>query len=221
MKDAADWLKNINPGKVLNSAQQILSTAVDVLEEEIAAGILAAKKLEKKVINVDEIRGNPDELMSRIRRDTHEAIDIFLDALTTLTNHISSLSGVVNKEKQTKAPGSDPKPADKKESIPIIQNSGFAKAGSTVELSLSLSNDSKEPIKIVIQHPTLLGPKNLKILASHISIRPATLTLKPGVSRETILKIKIPRTCKPGTYSGLLCDTTNAYLCTVVNINVA
>ena len=46
---AEEWLNNINPDKVISNAQRILTTAVDVLEEEIAAGILAAKKLEKKV----------------------------------------------------------------------------------------------------------------------------------------------------------------------------
>ena len=47
------WIKNVSPGKVISNAQRILTSAVDVLEEEIAAGILAAKKLEKKVVNVD------------------------------------------------------------------------------------------------------------------------------------------------------------------------
>src|SRR5215210_6025569 len=98
-KDSAtDWIKNIYPNKVIGDAQRILKTAVDVLEEEIAAGIVAAKKLEKKVINVDEVRSaNPEELMSRIRRDTHDAVDIFLDAITALTNYVTNLSQTINK----------------------------------------------------------------------------------------------------------------------------
>lgn len=49
-KDSAtDWIKNIYPNKVIGDAQRILKTAVDVLEEEIAAGIVAAKKLEKRL----------------------------------------------------------------------------------------------------------------------------------------------------------------------------
>ena len=39
-----DWFNTINPDKMINNAQRILSSAVNVLEEEIAAGILAAKK---------------------------------------------------------------------------------------------------------------------------------------------------------------------------------
>jgi hypothetical protein len=222
MKEAtADWLKNIDPGKVMNSAQQILNTAVNVLEEEIAAGILAAKKLEKKVIDVDEIRSNPEELMSRIRRDTHEAVDIFLDAVTTLTNHISNLSGSVKSEKS--APESDIKPpfTTNDSTISIIQNDGFAKIGDIVMLTIALNNDSKEAIKIVFQKPDLTGPKNQKILARNMSIHPSNLILEPDSNKEALLKIKIPKNCHAGTYSGLLCDTTNEHVRTVVNINVA
>src|SRR5450432_3774167 len=101
-KDSAtDWITNISPNKVIGDAQRILKTAVDVLEEEIAAGIVAAKKLEKKVINVDEVRStNPEELMSRVRRDVHDAVDIFLDAVTALTNHFSSLTETITKTKE-------------------------------------------------------------------------------------------------------------------------
>jgi hypothetical protein len=222
MKGAAtDWLKNVDPGKMMNSAQQILSTAVNVLEEEIAAGILAAKKLEKKVINVDEIRNNPEELMSRIRRDTHDAVDIFLDAITTLTNHISNLSGAVNGEKKSTQPEPQPKSAGNKNTSSIIQNEGYAKAGDLIQLTLALDNDGKDPIKIVFQRPDLSGPQNQKLLARNISIHPPNVMLEPGSDKEVLLKIKIPKNCQPGTYSGLLCDAGNAHVRTVVNINVA
>jgi hypothetical protein len=42
-KTNTDWMKSISPNKVIGDAQRILKTAVDVLEEEIAAGIVAAK----------------------------------------------------------------------------------------------------------------------------------------------------------------------------------
>ena len=76
----------------MSSAQRIVSSAVNVLEEEIAAGILAAKKLETKFINVEEVRNNQDELMNRIRRDTHEAVDLFLDAFATLAQQLNGIT---------------------------------------------------------------------------------------------------------------------------------
>src|SRR5258706_4787153 len=137
-ESATDWIKNITPNKVIGDAQRILKTAVDVLEEEIAAGILAAKKLEKKVINVDEVRStNPEELMSRVRRDVHDAVDIFLDAVTALTNHFSNLTETITKTKETATKKSET-------NIPVVKNDSATKAGENIELSIMLTNDSSD-----------------------------------------------------------------------------
>src|ERR1700712_2742101 len=85
----------LNPDSVINNAQRVINSAVNVLEEEIAAGILAAKRIEKKVIDVDGLRSNTDDLVSRIRRDTHEALDIFLDAFAALSKQMGVLSGSI------------------------------------------------------------------------------------------------------------------------------
>src|SRR5690554_4229546 len=100
---ADDILKGIKKDEMLSSAQKVINSAVNVLEEEIAAGILAAKKIEKRVLDVDDIRSNPDDLMNRIRRDTHEAVDLFLDALTAITKQVNKLAdtNATNEEKTT------------------------------------------------------------------------------------------------------------------------
>ena len=95
---ADDILKGIKKDEILSSAQKVINSAVSVLEEEIAAGILAAKKIEKKVLDVDHIRNDPDDLMNRIRRDTHEAVDLFLDALSAITKQVNSLASSDKKE---------------------------------------------------------------------------------------------------------------------------
>lgn len=220
-KESADWLNNLNPNKVISNAERILSSAVNVLEEEIAAGILAAKKLEKKVIDVDEIRGaNPEELMSRIRRDTHDAIDIFLDAVTVLTNHISSISQSVANKKETpvKETGAANKSADH---IPVVKNEGSAKIGEPVEISLLLSNDSKDQqMTITLHKPDLIGPIGNKIRARYISLEPQSLVLDPGAKKEVAIKVRIPLTCKPGIYSGLIQDENNTDTRFVLTIGV-
>src|SRR5690554_5345539 len=95
---ANDILKGINKDEILSRAQKVINSAVNVLEEEIAAGILAAKKIEKKVIDVDDIRSDPDDLMNRIRRDTHEAVDLFLDALSAITKQVNTLASLDKKK---------------------------------------------------------------------------------------------------------------------------
>ena len=213
---ATDWIKNISPNKVIGDAQRILKTAVDVLEEEIAAGIVAAKKLEKKVINVDEVRGtNPEELMSRVRRDVHDAVDIFLDAVTALTNHFSNLTETITKTKEattSKTPASN---------ISVIKNEGKAKAGENIELPMLLTNESKNQQKIVtLNKADLINAHGNKILSRYITIEPSTFSLVPSDKKEVLIKIKVPLTCKPGIYSGLFQDINDIDIKTVVTIEV-
>jgi hypothetical protein len=213
---ATDWIKNMSPNKVIGDAQRILKTAVDVLEEEIAAGILAAKRLEKKVINVDEVRStNPEELMSRVRRDVHDAVDIFLDAVTALTNHFSSLTENITKTKEatvTKSAAS---------SVAVIRNDGNAKAGDNIELQMLLTNESKDQQKLVaLNKADLINAQGNKILSRYITIEPQSFSLAPLDKKEVLIKIRVPLTCKPGVYSGLFQDNNDAAIKTVVTIEV-
>ena len=214
---ASDWIKNIYPNKVIGDAQRILKTAVDVLEEEIAAGIVAAKKLEKKVINVDEVRStNPEELMSRIRRDTHDAVDIFLDAVTALTNYFSNLTQTVSQVNGNAVV------KETANNVQVVKNEGSAKPGSTVEIPILLTNNSKDqPMPVELNKADLTGPDQEKIRVRYITIEPQSFALEPEEKKEVIIKIRVPLTCKPGSYSGLFQDNKNQNLRTVVTIDVA
>ena len=211
-----DWIKNVSPNKVINNAQRMLTSAVDVLEEEIAAGILAAKKLEKKVINVDDLRNAaPEELMSRIRRDAHDAVDLFLDAITALTNQITSLTETANGGK-TKAAAKRAGPE-----IPVVQNDIPAKPGQRVEIPVVITNHSAEKaMQVDLAKSELIGPLGTKINARSIEITPKSFMLVPEESKEVLIKILIPSTSKPGSYSGLFQDINNPQMKTVVTIEV-
>lgn len=53
--DSENLFEALNPDRIMANANKVLSAAVNVLEEEIAAGILAAKKFEKKIIDVEDV----------------------------------------------------------------------------------------------------------------------------------------------------------------------
>lgn len=55
----------------MSSAQRIVSSAVNVFGGRNRRWNFGRQKLETKFINVEEVRNNQDELMNRIRRDTH------------------------------------------------------------------------------------------------------------------------------------------------------
>ncbi len=215
-KTSKDFLNFMDPNKMAGDAQRMLKSAVDVLEEEIAAGILAAKKLEKKVINVEEVRGdNPTELMSRIRRDTHDAIDIILDAVTVLVNQFSNLSDTVTRGRENGTP------ENKVDHIPVVKNDEPVKAGNQIEIPILLSNDSKDQqMTVELNKSDLTGPGGNKILARNISLVPRLVVVDPAGKREVAIRIKIPKACIAGNYSGLMQDKQNQNIRTVIMIDV-
>jgi hypothetical protein len=216
-----DLFDVLNPNNMLNNAQRILSSAVNVLEEEIAAGILAAKKIEKKVINVDDIRNNPENLLNRIRKDTHEVVDLFLDGFIALSSQLKILSD--NVARQTGAVKATETTSDKKHKdvITILQPDEAIKRGETAVLYMNLSDDDiTQPVKIQLQKKDLAGPFKEKISLRNISIQPSSVVIRPGKNSEIVIRVKIPATCKPGHYTALFTDINNSSVKAIINIEV-
>lgn len=216
-----DLFDALNPNNMLNNAQRVLSSAVNVLEEEIAAGILAAKRIEKKVINVDDVRNNPENLLNRIRKDTHEVVDLFLDAAIALSSQLKTLTDSVAKQTENIQKPETVSSQKQKDAVTVLQHDGPLKAGETATLYMNLSDqDINEPLKIQLKKNDLVGPLQQKISSNNISIKPASVILKPGESMEVAIRIKIPASCKPGHYTTLLTDVENPLLRTVISIEV-
>ncbi len=219
---AGDLFDALNPNDLLSNAQKVISTAVNVLEEEIAAGILAAKKIEKKVIDVEDIRDNPEDLMNRIRRDTHEAVDLFMDALAAISKQLGLLSGTIIKETENAnkaTPATNEK--NKEHMVAVIEHEEPLHPGETAVLRMSVADDTAtKPVKIQLQKTDFFGPLQQKILSKNCQIKPAVLMLKTGDTKEIAIHIKLPANCKPGHYNALLYDPLNPSVRTVIGIEV-
>lgn len=196
-------------------AQDTLRSAINVLEEEIAAGIVAAKKLENKVIDVEEVRNqDPRDLMSRIRRDTHDAVDILLDAATVLFNQFSALSENFRKKDN----GLQMKSADQ---VQVLENEGKATPGQQVEIPVLLTNDSDtEEMAFELTKTDLSSPAGVKILARNITLQPKVVLLKPAGEKEILIRVKIPKSCPAGRFSGLIQDNRNLNVRSMLTIEV-
>ena len=71
-----------DPVELASQATEFIRKAASILEKEMAAGIVAAHSLEKRLVDVDGIRNrSPDDLMQRFRRDAHEVVDLVIDVL--------------------------------------------------------------------------------------------------------------------------------------------
>ena len=218
---ADDFLNSIDKEKILNNAQDIINSAINVLEEEIAAGILAAKNIEKEMIDVDNIRNNPDDLMNRIRRDTHEAVDLFIDALTAITKHVSTLSSTLDVQNSGTEKANTSNGKEKDSSVSFIEAETPLKPGESTTLSLNVfDGEADEPIDLSIQKTEFKGPNKQFIWSRAIKIEPAELTLKPGEEKEISVQINIPKNAEPGKYNTMLTDANNHDFRAVIGIEV-
>ncbi|WP_114792867.1 hypothetical protein U0035_03030 [Niabella yanshanensis] len=207
----------LNPDEMISNANKVLSAAVNVLEEEIAAGILAAKKIETKIIDVDNIREDPQDLMNRIRRDVHEAVDLLMDSVTAITMQL----GVLTQGTKTRPATAAKNEKQKSTEIPIIQNLKPAAAGDVVTLKLALANmESKQPVNIRLRKVDLNGPLSHTIPANHITLKPASITLNTGQEKEISIQIKVPPNILAGQYSGLFVDTQDSANKAIIHLDV-
>ncbi|WP_452224442.1 hypothetical protein [Lacinutrix chionoecetis] len=208
-----DFFNAIKNEELLNGAQKVINSAVNVLEEEIAAGILAAKKIERKILDVEDIRSNPDDLMNRIRRDTHEAVDLFLDALTAISKQVGSLANAVENE--------EPVEKTKKEStVTLLETATPLKPGQTEVFKFTLFEDSEASTKIKFQKTHLLGPNNLIVNARALKIKPDNFTLKPQEETEITITLKLPKKALPGNYSAFISDANNTIINVLLKIEI-
>lgn len=196
-------LREISPKKVVGEAQRIVRMATDILEEEIAAGIVAAKALEKKVIDVEKVRDKDnDHIISRFRNDAHEVIDMLMDVVSVAATQVEKASNkMVNIMPQAS------QAAAQAAHVPVLQAEGVIAAGNTTEIKMQLQNDSdKQPMTVALADADLFSPSGERILARNISVIPKSLTLQPGEKKQVKIQVKVPKNTKSGRYAGLIQD---------------
>src|SRR3989304_2040746 len=93
---------------VAGATSRIVQQAASILEEEIAAGIVAAKRVEERLIDVQKLRnGQAEEIMKRFRRDAHDVVDILVDMVNLATNSLGGLAERVVKISGAQASGEE------------------------------------------------------------------------------------------------------------------
>lgn len=195
---------SLNTSGLLNNAQKVVNAAIGVLEEEIAAGILAAKKIEKKVIDIDEVRGNDQDLINRIRHDMHEALDIFIDGFAALSKQIGLLTEKVNggRETTTATPASSPEFNDRIQHIHLEEASS---PGQHARFSIELQDDELQKETVLHLFTTgFSGISGYTILPEKIHIQPAVINMIPGKVCPVTVDVEIPGKCPPDHYHSLM-----------------
>ncbi len=216
VKDPADILRGFT-----DTTSRVVQQAASILEEEIAAGILAAKQVEERMINVKETRsGKPDEVMQRFRRDAHEVVDILLDLVTAAAK---SAGGIAQRVVSIRS-GDQPRSPGSLGSgdAPTLAMPKAVRAGESVEAPMKLENDSEtQTVHFSFRCSDLVNESGDRIAATQVTITPATLRLAPRQAEQVIVTVNVPADAPAGSYAGLLQATNlnNLRAVLVVHVN--
>lgn len=215
----------VNPGDILmefaNTTSQVVQQAASILEEEIAAGVIAAKQVEERLINVGDIRSSkPDEVMQRFRRDAHEVVDILLDLVNVATNSLSGLaqrvitirSGDSSTRSGQSAPGG----------VPTLSTPQPIQPGESAHITMTVENDSDTLTAQFSFHSSdFVSASGDHIAASYVTTAPSSLTLNPRQTEKVTVTVNVPLGTPAGLYAGLLQATNLNQLRAVLVVQVS
>lgn len=183
-------------------AARIVGDAASILEEELAMGIEAAKKVEARLINVGQVRQGEDslEVLRRFRHDAHEIVDILMDLLSVAT----AAAQTMTKRLITIQTGVSSSDLNGPQSIPILRVANASQDG-VAEISMSIANSGPSVTGVLAPIATdLLGARGGRLAAGSISFVPPELVISPNSQENVAVKVDVPAGTEPGLYSGLI-----------------
>jgi hypothetical protein len=200
---------------------RIVQQAASILEEELAAGIIAAREVEGRFVDVPKLRdADPKVVMQRFRRDAHDVVDILIDMVTVATNAVGGLAqrAVTVRTGGKRADGSPAPPAFGTPSLDVPHK---VKAGDSIEVPLSLENSGDSPTEAIEFHSSdLVSATGERIEAARITFAPQPLVIAAGQSEVVKVTVAVPAGTPPGTYAGLLQASKLQQLRAVVTVQI-
>ncbi|TAN73191.1 MAG: hypothetical protein EPN14_09965 [Gallionella sp.] len=193
------------PDGLAAGAVRIVEQAASILEEEISAGIVAAKKVGERYTNASALRsGENEQVIQRFRKDAHEVLDILLD-LVNLS--ISAIGGLGERAMNIRGTGvsndkAHPRP---EENLPELIVPATLKAGESGKVGMLVENGSgNATAQFGFTTAGLLNTSGDRLDAQHISFDPPLLAISANDVEKVNVTVAIPEGTPPGQYSGLL-----------------
>lgn len=215
MSDQSDVVK-----KFAKTTSHVVLKAASILEEEIAAGIVAAKQVEKRFLSLNGLHsGEPDGVIQRFRKDAHEIVDIFLDLLSVATKYIGGLAqdGITIRGVEPQKKSGDIAAGQ----LPTLKATQSIKAGKSAEVAIVLENDSDNSTEEFNFYSTdLVNTSGDRISADRITFAPPLLTIGPHKTERAAIILSIPKGTPSGIYSGLIQATKRDQLRAVLVVQV-
>jgi hypothetical protein len=206
----------------------IVMKAASILEEEVAMGIGAAKRIEQRFLDVDALRAeHPDAVMSRFRRDAHDAVDIILDVVTAAATTVGDRAGHFVNVTASRLPGRGSSstasvPSDAGGTrIATVRIPGRVAPGEVGELTMSLENESDTSTTAFTLHAAeLVSASGARIPAAQVSFVPPSIAVAARSTGQVLVRVTVPATAPPGTYEGLIRATQLDALRAILSVQV-
>lgn len=204
-RDLNALLSQLDLSQLIASGTGIVKRAADILEINVAQGVMAAQKLERKVLDVDQIRAEDEAAtIQRFRKNAHEALDILFDTIAFATKSLKTVTDKLEEVTASKGQNAEGAQAAPKQ-IPTLQPESPLQPGASTEIALMLSNDhGEEAISVSFSPLQLTSASGDAILSRNISFEPSPLKLAPNARDKVTIHVRVPKATKPGTYSGIL-----------------
>jgi len=195
----------------LQDAAALVPEAAAILDEEMAAGVLAAYRARTPEPGSSEAQsssgvGNTDEWL----REVHELVDALGNTLPRLRDYVAKgldKSGAVGGDLEY-------------ESIPVLRPQAPIPPGESARISIKLNNDDANPAHVALFSTDLFSASGALISGHQVTLMPSQLQLGPDAYAEVALEIAVPPGSRPGAYCGLLLTSGLSYLRAAIAIDV-
>lgn len=188
---------------VTEQAASIVAQAASVLDDEMAKGVLAARRTDATGSYGQLDAANP------VLRQLHEVVD----------NIAKLWPGMQSGLTPQLLPGSQPTSYDT-DPLAEVRPRATVKPGQRATISMTLRNSENRPVNLVPEATDLLGSRGGRIACSLLELTPSDLTLQPQEQRDLTIATTVPSDVGPGCYSGLLVVRGLDYLRALITIEV-
>jgi len=191
------------PDVVSQQAASIVSQAASILDEEMARGVLAARRSGVTASSGHAEASNP------VLHQLHDLVD-------SLAASLPGMPGApgVQRLVQSLPASSDADP------LAEVRPRATVKPGERATITMTLRNSETRQVRLVPAATDLLGSRGGRIACALLEFMPADFSLEPQEQRDLTIATTVPVDAAPGCYSGLLVVRGLDYLRALITIEV-
>lgn len=164
----------------------IVSQAATILDEEMARGVLAARR------SADTAQYGRSDASNPVLRQVHELVDNIAALWPTQTN------AQVERSTSSQLATTDVN------GLAELRPRATVAPGQRATISMTVCNSESRAVRLLPSATDLLGSRGGRIPCSLLEFTPSELRLEPGAQSDLSIETTVPLDVAPGCYSGLL-----------------